>query len=293
MKKLQIENEHLLIEVQVTGGEICRIYSKTTQLDYMWDANPAVWGSFAPVLFPIVGRVKNFKYRHNGSEYTIPQHGIFRKNTNCVLRSRSDNHITIGLSSSEETMISYPFAFNFEITYRLDGQQIYVEHKVVNDGLDNMYFSLGAHPGFKCPLHDNENYDDYYLEFEKEETLDRWMVTPEGTIAEHPKPYLNKTKCIPLHKDLFNEDAIVFKNQVSNSIHLKSKKSAQILSVHFESFSYLGLWTKPQANFICIEPWLGIADTENFIGELKDKEGILALEKKATYSVAYSIEVND
>lgn len=293
MEHIRIENEHIIAEVKVAGGELCRIYSKSSQLEYMWSGNEEIWGSTSPVLFPIVGRTKHFKYTYQGLEYEIPQHGIFRRNKDCRVISQSNTHVTVGLNWNEETLIAYPFKFNFEITYRLEEKEILVEHKVENLGTDIMHYSLGAHPGFACPLHEHESYEDYYLEFETEETKNRWRVTENGTIAPKPVPYLNHEKEIPLSKDLFSEDAIVLKNLKSNTIHLKSRKSSQVLSVHFHSFPYLGLWAKPNAPFVCIEPWQGIADGEEFFGDFNEKEGIMSLDSYKTSSTSYSIEISD
>lgn len=288
MKKT-IENDYLLIEVQEEGAELCSIYNKQNGREYMWDANPDIWGSYSPVLFPIVGRVKDFKYRFQNKEYEIPQHGIVRRNFNCFFSKHTDNSVAVSLKSDEKTKEHYPFDFEFEIEYQLNQDEITVQFKVKNTGYDKMYFSLGGHPAFACPIVEDESLEDYYIEFSENEILDRWPITDQGTISKHPVPYLKEEKRIGLTKDLFDEDALVFKNMKSDKVSLKSFKSNVGIEVEMKDFPYLGLWSKPKANFVCIEPWQGIADSEDFNGELTEKEGVISLGKEKVHAASYKI----
>jgi galactose mutarotase-like enzyme len=157
-----------------------------------------------------------------------------------------------------------------------------------------MYFSLGGHPAFKCPVHENENYDDYILEFEHTETSKTHLINMEnGLISSKTKSVFNDSNSIPLKHDLFNEDALIFKDLKSKKVTLKSNKNGDILSVSYHDFPYLGIWAKPNGNYVCIEPWLGIADSETTNQNFKEKEGILTLDANKTFKAAYNIEIHN
>jgi galactose mutarotase-like enzyme len=156
-----------------------------------------------------------------------------------------------------------------------------------------MYFSVGGHPAFKCPVFENEDYEDYFLEFECSETSKTHLINMEnGLISSLSIPLFNKSNNIPLTHDLFNDDALIFKDLKSKKVILKSKLYGNILSVSYYDFPFLGIWAKPNGNYVCIEPWLGIADNENTNQDLKTKEGILKLKAGNTFKASYTIEIH-
>jgi len=287
----QIENGKLRIAIQQTGAEICKIQSVATGKEFMWDANPDVWASYAPVLFPVIGAVKNGFVKHNGQQYAIPRHGFIRNNSSITLVEKTDNSVTLGLKYDEELLKIYPFQFEFQITYTLLGNRIEVSHKVINLDEDTLFFSLGAHPAFKCPLNEGETYEDYYLEFEKVETDSTWLLESDGLVGNFTKPMLHNTNILHLNGHLFDRDALIFKNLKSKQVSLRSTKSGQVVTLHYEDFPYLGIWAKPNAHFVCIEPWLGIADSFDSDQILEKKEGILSLEAGKTFQASYTIEI--
>ncbi|TDE15511.1 aldose 1-epimerase family protein [Dyadobacter psychrotolerans] len=287
----QLENDKLQIAIQQTGAELCKIQSATTGREFMWDANPDVWASYAPVLFPIIGAVKHGYVKHNGQEYALPRHGFIRNNSNLTLLEQTSNSVTLGLKYDEELLKIYPFQFEFLITYTLKENKILVSHKVINHGNTQMFFSLGAHPAFKCPLNEGETYEDYYLEFEKVETDSTWLLESDGLVGNFTKPLLHNTNVLHLNGHLFDRDALIFKNLKSKQVSLRSTKSGQVITLHYEDFPYLGIWAKPNAHFVCIEPWLGIADSFDSDQILEKKEGILGLGAGKTFVASYTIEV--
>ena len=287
----QIENGKLRIAIQQTGAEICKIQSVATGKEFMWDANPDVWSSYAPVLFPVIGAVKNGFVKHNGQQYAIPRHGFIRNNSSITLIDRTDNSVTLGLKYDEELLKIYPFQFDFQITYTLLENKIEVSHKVINLDHDILYFSLGGHPAFKCPLNEGETYEDYYLEFEKVETDSTWLLESDGLVGNFTKPMLHNTNILHLNGHLFDRDALIFKNLKSKQVSFRSTKSGQVITLHYEDFPYLGIWAKPNAHFVCIEPWLGIADSFDSDQILEKKEGILSLEAGKTFEASYTIEI--
>lgn len=287
----RLENEKFRIAVQTLGAELCQIQSKSTGKDYMWNADPAVWGSYAPVLFPAIGAIKDGFVLIKGKAYKVPRHGFVRNNPNVKLVAKTENSLTFGLTYSEQTLEIYPYPFEFLITYTLEENKITVDHKVVNHSDEPMLFSLGAHPAFKCPVNEGELYDDYYLEFEKIETAPTWLLEKDGLVGKKTKPVLENTNVLPLTPHLFDNDALIFKNLASQSVSLKSKTSSQVVHVSYAGFPYLGIWAKPNAHFVCIEPWLGIADNADSGHNFETKEGILSLAARKTFNASYSIEI--
>ncbi|MCE6987880.1 aldose 1-epimerase family protein [Dyadobacter sp. CY323] len=288
-----IQNEYLKISVNETGAELSRIQSTVTGKDYLWDADPDVWASHAPVLFPVIGAIKNGFVKYNGNEYAVPRHGIVRNNANVKLTDQTESSLSFGLKYSEETLAIYPFQFEFLITYQLDGQHIRVSHEVINHGSEEMLFSLGAHPAFRCPLHEGEVYEDYYLEFEALENDATWLLSKDGLVTSETRPVLEHTNILHLHSHLFENDALIFKHLVSKQVSLRSTKSGQVTTVHYQDFPYLGIWAKPNAHYVCIEPWLGIADSADSDQNFETKEGILKLIPGGKFNAGYSIEIHE
>lgn len=289
-----IENEYFHVSIQRKGVELSSIKSKKTQKEYVWQADPAIWGSHAPVLFPIIGSLKEDRYTYQGKEYTgLPKHGFIRKNEGIQLVEKTDTSLRYELNYSEESLQIYPFKFGFSITYSLVGNKVVVHHEVINQGQEEMLFSLGAHPAFNCPRNPEEVYEDYYLEFEEEETDHTWVLSDRGLIDKPGASLLAGSKHLNLHKHLFDEDALIFKHLKSRIVHLKSNKSPEVLTMKYEGFPYLGIWAKPQAPYVCIEPWIGIADSESSSGKLEEKEGIIPLAGQKSFTAAYEIEISE
>lgn len=291
--KHSISNDHLQISVQANGAEISSIKTPKSGREYMWDAQPEIWGSHAPVLFPIIGALKNDSYVVDDQSYMLPKHGFVRYNENIELKNRTHDRLNFQLDYSDDTLKVYPFKFQFNINFHLVGNKLIVTHKVKNLDEKSIYFALGAHPGFKCPLNDGENYDDYYLEFENEEEAEITLLSESGLISENTRLVLDKSNKLPLSKGLFKEDALIFKELKSRKVSLKSEKSDQILTMRFADFNYLGLWAKPNAPFVCIEPWIGIADHEDTDGDFLKKDGLINLAVGGVFTAQYSIEIEE
>ena len=288
---VQIENDFLKVGVLSKGAELCSIIKKQSGKEYIWQANPNIWAHHAPILFPIVGGLKNGSYSYEGRQYQLPRHGFIRNNTNIELKDRTEQSVTFSLSHSEETLKIYPFAFRLEITYLLTKNNLVVSHKVLNPAENPMYFSIGGHPAFNVPLNENEAYEDHYLEFDRKLELETNLLSEEGLISSLTRTVTKNESRIHLRKDLFNKDALIFRNIPSRKVSLESKISGQILSVEFDDFKDLGLWAKPAAPFVCIEPWIGYADVETATGDIKNKEGIMELMPSAEFSASYTISI--
>lgn len=285
-----LENEILKIVVKDKGAELKSIFHKPLQLDYMWSGDPTYWGKTSPVLFPIVGTLKNDVYDYKGKKYQLKRHGFARdKKFHMTSQDATGLHFT--LHSDEETLSAFPFPFLFSICYQLEKNVLAVNYVVENLGDDVMPFSVGGHPAFKLPMVKGTNYNDYFLHFEKAETSGRWPISAEGLIKEQPEMLLESTDTLPLYKGLFAKDAIVLKQLASDWVSLRSFKTDRGLKFHFAGFPYLGLWAAPGADFICVEPWCGIADSVNADGNIMHKEGIILLPSKKSFSITWKVEL--
>lgn len=286
-----LKNQFLTIQINQKGAELTSIFNNESQTEYMWNANPNFWGKSSPVLFPIVGSLKENIYRFDGNEYTLPRHG-FARDREFIIEKSDTNSITFLLAYDEKTLKVYPFKFEFRLIYFLENNSLKVTYSVKNIGENKMYFSVGGHPAFAIPLAENTEYKDYYLEFNKTETFKRWGLTPEGLIETQPFDFLIDTNRLDLTKELFDDDAVVFKNLESTSVILKSDKTNHQLKFDFEGFPYLGIWAAKEADFVCIEPWCGIADSANHHQELTEKEGVIALDSDEVFERTWRVTVD-
>lgn len=283
-----IENDILKVSIKTKGAELDSIHNKETNLEYMWIGDPAFWGKKSPVLFPVVGTLKNDIYYYNHKEYSLTRHG-FARETDFMVTAQTSSSAQFTLQSNEITFSKYPFSFRFDVIYSLKADKLLVNYKITNTGNDSLYFSVGGHPAFKVPLINDTVYNDYYLEFNKPETAGRWPISKDGLIESSPAPFLNNKNRLSLSKELFYNDALVFKNLVSDKISLRSEKITNGLEFDFAGFPYLGIWAAKNADFVCIEPWCGIADSVTSDQQIVDKEGINKLAVKEIFERSWSV----
>jgi galactose mutarotase-like enzyme len=286
----EISNEKLSVHISAAGAELQSIVSKENELEYMWSGDPAFWGKKSPVLFPIVGGLKNGSYQHQGITYQLGRHG-FAREREFTVRSHSTDTIRFSLVSDETTKEVYPFDFIFSIDYSVSGNRLTVKYIVENIGDETLLFSVGAHPAFKVPLVDGTSYEDHELIFSGQETAGIYPLSAEGLIEKHTEPLLNHSNRIPLHKELFAKDALVFKELQSNYIGILNSKNVHGLKLHYSDFPFMGIWAAKNADFVCIEPWCGIADSVDASGELAEKEGINKLSPRNIFERAWAVEV--
>jgi galactose mutarotase-like enzyme len=268
-----IENETLRVQVNPLGAELSSLFNKSTELEYIWSGDPSYWGKKSPVLFPIVGALKNNQYFINGKTYSMNRHGFAREKIFTLIH-HSPSSMHFEMISDEHTLQVYPFDFNFSIVYTISSNSLSVSYLVKNRGKKMMYFSVGGHPAFRLPLTDLLVYDDYYLSFNKNEFTGRWPISEEGLIETASVPLLDNSNCLKISKSLFYKDAIVLKGLKSDEVQIKSDLHSRGLSFYFKGFPYLGIWAAKEADFICIEPWCGIADSVDSTQVLTEKEGI-------------------
>ncbi|MEM6768938.1 MAG: aldose 1-epimerase family protein [Bacteroidota bacterium] len=287
-----IDNERIAISVTAVGAELASLINLNTGREYMWQADPAVWGSHAPVLFPIIGMLKDGKTLIDGYEYRIPKHGMVRNNDQLELFKHTEDRLTFRMCWSEETLKVYPYKFDFRVTYRLRNEHVIVYHEVENVDEKPLFFHLGGHPAFRVPFFEHEQYSDYFLRFEHDETAARYSVMPDGTISTDTRSVPWKDgNILPLTHDLFADDALVFKDLNSRSIVLESAINGPILKFDYAGWTHFGIWAKPNGDFVCLEPWIGLADAYDSAGQFKSKEGLVELAPGQRYEMSYDIKV--
>lgn len=282
MENITLSNGLLTATINPKGAELNSL--KEADNEYIWDGNPAFWGKHSPVLFPIVGTLKNNSYLYNGQRYALSRHGFARDNV-FIVKTQTGNSVTFSLTSNVETKKVYPFDFELELVYTLTHKTLEIRYNVINKGHGSLPFSIGAHPAFTLP----GNFESYSLVFDNDEPLISTQLEndllSDTTIQIHAEGGV-----LPLNYKLFENDAIIFKSLISKGITI-TKNSKAIVKVTFNDFPHLGIWTKQGAPFICIEPWQGYSDSPNANGIFVEKEGIINLVEGEAFSAAFSIEI--
>ncbi|MCZ8331281.1 MAG: aldose 1-epimerase family protein [Flavobacterium sp.] len=279
-----ISNSKIRADISSNGAELISLKKSKTGKEYIWNGNPEFWAKHSPILFPIVGTLKNNTYLYNNVEYHLSRHGFARDN-NFELIHQTDNEVVFSLKSNEETLKLYPFQYELQIKYTISGNDLLVIYHVFNENDFEMPFSIGGHPAFAL----DKNFENYALEFEADETLEFYLLENDLLLNQSSKINLDK-KTLPLTYSLFENDALVFKKLKSNSILLK-ENNLPILNFRFNDFPNFGIWTKINAPFICLEPWVGYADTISANGNILEKEGIVLLEPKKNTTFTFSITI--
>lgn len=287
---LTLENETLRISIAEKGAELQSIFHKKNEKEYLWQRDPAFWPKSSPVLFPIVGTLKNDTYRYANEEYSLSRHGFAREKQFTVI-NHTESHLTLQLKDDATTRIIFPFAFTFEINYTLQDDTLLTQYRVVNTQESPLFFSVGGHPAFAVDVTANKSYSDYYLQFNKKEDAPRWPISADGLIETQSIPLLNDNNKLPLTRELFYKDAIVFKHLQSNQVELRNIKDQHGLQFDFTGFPYLGIWAVKNADYVCIEPWCGIADSVDTDQDFTRKEGINILAAGEVFSRTWSVKV--
>lgn len=284
-----LHNDYLTATFLSKGAELCKLVD-TDGINYIWSADPAYWSRHAPVLFPFVGKVTDGQYNLNDTNYQIGQHG-FARDMEFTVTEQNDNALTFTLISNEQTKMLYPFDFKLDIIYTLKNKSLSIAYKVINTDLQTIAFKIGAHPGFMCPLFEGETMEDYYLEFESYENTTLMLLTPEGLFTHDLLPFTGQT--IDLSPDTFIKDALVFKDLASTCITLCSKKHDKKLSVSFDGFPLLGIWSPhTRSPFVCIEPWFGHADFVDDSSNLLEKKDLVTLAAHNVFECEHIIHIH-
>lgn len=290
MTSFIIENNKLSVKVNAFGAELSSVISKESNIEYIWQADKSVWARYAPNLFPIVGKLKNEQYLYQSNTYRLPQHGFARdQEFSCI--EQTENKLVFELRDNEELLKNYPFQFKFKVIYSLVENGLTIQYSVFNPATDNdLYFSVGAHPAFNCPLQNNEQFEDYELVFPDKHTLIINTLN-DGLITSNTKEINLDKERLPVNKSLFAKDALVFSDNQINEVSLVSKKTQHGVRLRSENWPFFGIWSKPQTEqFVCLEPWFGIADSDTTSGDLTEKTGIIKLQASQQFDCSFSIK---
>lgn len=282
-----LENQYLKIAVDSKGAELKSIFNKVNRQEMLWQANPEFWGKSSPVLFPIVGTLKNGIYIYDENEYKLPRHG-FARDYDFKLEETSDSHLVLSLEASPDTLQLYPFVFKLQIIYTLKNNSLQVEYKVENlSDVATMYFSLGAHPAFKVGRK-VDDFSSYTLLFNKDIEL-KANCLKDGLLTTKQHEILLNDHKLMLDYKLFENDALVLLDMKSDKVTLLNNNDKTMLTFELENFPYFGIWTVKDSGFICLEPWAGIADFDYHDQQLENKTGINTIKPNESWSASWTI----
>ena len=276
----KIENEFFTCEIDDMGAQLHSLKSKENGKEYIWQGNPDIWYGQAPVLFPVIGQLINDKYFYNGKEYTMPKHGLARKLLFKVKECEGAKAV-FSLESDENTLASFPFDFEYIVTFELKGKALVNTMTVVNKTDGEMYFSVGAHPGFNCNVGD-------VIEFEQPETLATERIDKENLIIDEKFPLIENSREIVITKEIFEPDALILSDIKSKKLRIKGENEIEFT---FGDCPFLGIWAKPGAPYVCIEPWYGVNDGREVMDDISKKRGIQHLNKGETFEFAWIAEI--
>lgn len=288
MSKLMIENERLQVQILTKGAELTNIQSKIDTTEFLWQADPKYWSRHAPILFPIVGKLKNDQYQYQGKTYEMSQHGFARDMEFSVVLQESDK-VRLALQYTKETLAKYPFKFLLEVEYCLQEDCLVTRYFVTNlSETVEMWFSVGAHPGFNVPIDRNAAFEDYTLELSPATQRTFIPVTQEVLLQTDQATQTEKSS-FSLSRDLFKKGVLIFETPEKTQITLKSARSQKQIIMEYQTLPHLGIWsTYPaEAPFVCIEPWNGLADSFDASGLLEEKKGINRLEPQEVFTTEY------
>lgn len=284
----RIQNDYLTAIIKDDGAELCELLDHD-QVQYIWTADKTYWGRHTPILFPLVGKVTGNCYNVEEQTFQLGQHG-FARDLTFEVSHQTETSITFTLHSTEETLRLYPFHFTLKVTYTLIQNTLAISYEVINENDKEMAFKIGAHPGFRCPLFDDEQMEDYTLTFEKEEEVGFMPLTPEGYFRRGEHTIM--TKPFTVSPELFANDALVFSNFTSKYVRLSSKNHNKVIEVGFENFPFLGLWSPATPSpFVCIEPWYGHADYEDESSHFMSKTDLNHLMPHESFTCTHTITI--
>lgn len=279
---ITIQNSTFAADINALGAELSSLRSAANGQEYLWQGNPAVWAGRSPLLFPVIGRLLDDKYRVKGREYSLPKHGFARTSVFSVSRVTPDSAV-FTLADSPSTRACYPFSFRFDVCFQLTAEGIRVTHTVENRDDEDMFFSVGAHPGFNCELGD-------VLVFEQAETLRTERIDENALLTGQTYPLLDIADTVTITPDLFVNDALFLSGYRSRHVMLRCRRGYAI-DFDFEDAPFLGIWAKPAAPYVCIEPWYGINDGYEKKEDISQKRGILRLAPAKSFSFSWSARI--
>jgi galactose mutarotase-like enzyme len=285
---ITIQNEKFSASIALHGAELRSFRDLNTGEEFMWSAEPDVWAGAAPILFPMVGKLLDGQTTINGKPYVMPGHGVLR-NMDAQLVKQEEQWAELQFTSTEETLAYYPFRFKFTVRFSLEGHMLKVSYRAENTGTQTMPFMVGSHPAFALDLK-NYTHSDYFIEFSKPETMDL-LGLHDLRISTFSERYLDQETKIPLTETLFDQDALIFNDIQSNIVRLKNRQRTRFLEMDTDGAPQFGIWAKPGAAFVCLEPWHGVVDVEGSDIAFEKKPGMMTLPVGEQFETFYSIRI--
>ena len=286
-----IQNSQLCVTIDSLGAQLMSI-TAADGTEYLWGGDEAYWRNRAPNLFPYVGRLTEGRCTYGGKSYEMTRHGFANRTQFSALESGAD-HITLHMEDSGETRAVYPFAFAFDLVYALSGSTLSVTYRVTNRDGKEMYFGLGAHPGFRVPLEPGKAFTDYRLTFAQPCQPWQVLMSDDYLINGQEAPYpLEGGRSMPLRHDLFDHDAIILKN-MDRTVTLSAGEGSRGVTVSYPRMRYLGVWHKPESDapFVCLEPWLSLPSRHGVVEDLSQQNDLMALCPGETYENRWTVTI--
>jgi galactose mutarotase-like enzyme len=287
---VSVRSAQLSAEINPLGAQLSALRDRAGR-DLLWNGDPAVWSGRAPLLFPIVGALVDGRYRLGAKSYQLPRHG-FARGAPFEVTQEAVSRANFRLMADDASLQVYPFRFELNVSFALDGATLMITTRIRNLGETHMPASFGYHPAFRWPLPFGQARDAHFIEFEGDEPAPIRRLNANGllTTQRHPTPVRHRR--LALADSLFQQDAVIFDDIRHRSVIYGAPTGPRI-RVTFRDAPYLGVWSKPGADFVAIEPWHGIADPDGFSGDFSDKPGVFSVAAGADVSIVMELTIED
>jgi len=287
-----LQNKYMSVKIQLKGAELGSLKDQNGK-EFIWQARKP-WKNHAPILFPIIGKLKDKTYYYKEKAYRMKNHGFISKRI-FKTRKKEPKKVVLSFQSDEKTKEIYPFDFNLTATYQLKCHKLNIHYTVYNTGKDTMYFSIGSHPGFNLNLYPGDRMEDYYLQFQKKEQADRLLLEPKTRLVSRQirKNFLNNTDTLSLNHQMFAKRVIILQSLQSKYVRIKNRHHSGYIEVGIKHFPFVGLWSpQEKAALLCIEPWYGHSDYIDTTQQLPQKAGIIRLAPGDKFEMEYYIKLS-
>ncbi len=283
-----MENEEIMVQMNSEGGQLWSLLDKRSQTEHLWQGDPAYWSERSPTLFPICGRLKNGEYRLNGQTYSMHLHGFARDEEHRLVKQEK-NTVVFRLVQNEVTLAQYPYAFQLDTIYCLEGSKLHYSFEVTNTGEERLPFSIGYHTGYRIPFDDRHTAEDYRIVFQKRETPTQLLE--DGLLTGETQIPLHNENVLAVRRDMFPQ-SYVLEGIQSEYVGIVESKTGREVRVTFRDFPFLLLWsTQGEIPFICVEPWCGLPDDMDFNGTFLDKRALQSIASGECFRCTQTIEI--
>ena len=286
-----IQNDNLICTITSKGAEIRSLINKKTGEEYIWQIDPSVWGSSSPVLFPAIGNIKENKIVFDGEDYAMTKHGIIRNYEQLEFEQHDASSCSFTLTSSDETLRQYPYKFLFRVSFTLVEYRLLMTYTVTNNDTVPMHFACGGHTAYACPLDKHTALSDYVIEFPEPLGLASRTLGATGLLSSQRRCIKTTDGLLPLSDTLFNDDALIFTDITYDWVRLRKKDKKKGVIVRFTDYPNLALWSKPAADYVCIEPWLGLPDSEDESTDITKKRSYKTIAPDTTFTSTIETEI--